>query len=206
MMHDLIKSFKERLTKDLPGHLAHHKVMSHRKSLQQLGVLPKGAKESAVLFHLYPKDGDLYTVFILRATYSGVHSAQIGLPGGKREPSDFNLKETALREAQEELNIIKDELEVLGKLSPLYVPPSNFVIHPYVSFQDSIPQFIPQEREVDEIIQCKLSTLLEQQLQDATVMVQSNRMKVKGYQVNDKLIWGATAMIIKEFTEVFTAS
>ena len=197
-----INSFKERLAGELPGYLAHHKVMNHRKGLHQLEGLPEGARESAVLFHLYPKNGELYTVFILRATYSGVHSAQVGLPGGKREPLDVNLQETALREASEELNIKKEELEVLGQLSPLYVPPSNFIIYPYVSFQNSMPQFIPQEREVDEVLQCKLSTLIDQGLQDSVVIVRSDRMKVKGYHVNDRLIWGATAMIIKEFTEV----
>ena len=203
MKYSEIERLKNRLLEKLPAHESHSKVMQHRKSLDQLGELPQGARRSAVLILLYPTNEELHTVFILRQSYKGVHSGQIGLPGGKVEPEDISLRDTALREANEELNIQREELELLGELSPLYVPPSNFVIHPFVAFQQNRPEFVPQEREVAAIIEYPIKELLgEEKLIDTTVEVINGKLKVKGFNLQEKILWGATAMIIQELIDV----
>lgn len=198
-----IERLKRRLESNLPAHIAHKKVMQHRKSLHELGDMPKGARESAVLLLIYPKQEQAHLVYILRQSYSGVHSGQIGLPGGKVEKEDKSLQETALREANEELNIQREKVEIIGKLTPLYVPPSNFIIHPFVAFQQETPQFIPQEREVADIIEYPINNLMEKdKLIDTSVNVLNSNMNVKGFMLHDKLLWGATAMITQEFVDV----
>jgi 8-oxo-dGTP pyrophosphatase MutT (NUDIX family) len=203
VFEQLKEQLRESLKGNLPAYEAHRKVMGHRKPIDTLGSIGKKARKSAVLLLVYPKEEILHTVFILRPSYPGVHSGQVGLPGGKVEPEDRNLQHTALREAREELNIQHEKLEVLGSLSPLYVPPSNFLIHPYLAFQKSRPDFIPDKREVASILECPLIQLMgEEKLVSTKVNVNGNPMAVRGYQLQDTIIWGATGMIIKEFSEV----
>jgi len=203
----MIKEFQEelivRLSKELPAHNAHQKVMAHRPAFGKKGTVPENAKQSAVLLLIYPKSGLLHTVFILRPTYPGVHSAQIGFPGGKVEKSDSTLKETALREADEELNIKSENVKILGKMSPIYVPPSNFVVNPFIGFQAERPRFIPEKAEVAKILECPLMNLLgKDKLISTSVEVKRAPMKVKGYRLDDKIVWGATAMMVREFAEI----
>lgn len=194
---------RAKLMSSLPGHKAHSKIMAHRKPLDQLGGIPKDAKQSAVLLLVYPRKRQDHIVFILRSTYEGVHSAQVGLPGGKVEEQDKDLLATALREANEELAIDEDKIEVLGQLSSLYVPPSNFVIHPFIAVQKTEPTFVPDEHEVAEIIEYPISELVkEEALIDTIVKVPGGKMKTKGFMLEDRILWGATAMIIQEFVDL----
>lgn len=195
---------KQRLSGDLPAHLAHQKLMKHRLPVNEMEVeMQKKAKKSAVLILLYPKKGQMHLVFIRRAIYDGVHSGQIALPGGKFEPEDRNLQATAFREAAEELNIKEGKVELLGKLSPLYVPPSNYIVHPFVGLQEQLPIFKADPEEVDEVIECPLHHLLKPDaLIETTVHNRNKRYKVKAFQFQDCMIWGATAMIVKELTEL----
>lgn len=187
----------------LPAHRAHRKVMRHRKAIEQLGSIPQSAKQSAVLVLVYPKNDHLHTVFILRQTYKGVHSAQVGFPGGKVEDMDSNIEATALREANEELGISAQKIELLGSLSPLYVPPSNFLINPIVGIQYDTPRFIAEEREVAEVIESPLKAFIgEDKLISTTVNTSYGALKTKAYLINNKIVWGATCMILKEFSEV----
>jgi 8-oxo-dGTP pyrophosphatase MutT (NUDIX family) len=199
-----IDELTERLKGELPAHQAHQKVMSHRSSIDQLGEQVKLAKQSAVLIFLYPHFDELHTVFIQRANYKGVHSGQIAFPGGRYELGDKILQNTALREAEEEVGVKAAEVQTLGSTSPLYVPPSNFLISPYVGFREKRPQFVAEPSEVAAIIESPLKALMgEHRLRDHKVkLADGQRMKVKGFPLQDKIIWGATAMILKEFTEL----
>lgn len=199
-----IIELRERLKADLPAYAAHQKVMAHRKSINQLGNELSGARQSAVLIFLYPHEEQWYTVFIQRAAYKGVHSGQIAFPGGKFEQSDPNLEFTALREAEEEVAIPAKRVNTIGKISSLYVPPSKFLINPYIGYDLERPAFKPQPSEVADILEMPLETLIgDHRLRDQKVkMSNGGVLQVKGFPVGDRLIWGATAMILKEFADI----
>ena len=158
-----INRLKSELLLDLPGVDAHVRLapqirINDLKTTQP----PSHAVESAVLIILYPYNGNLYTVVILRNEYDGAHSGQISLPGGKAEKSDFDFKETALREAREEIGIIPEEMQIIGQLSLFYVRPSNFIIYPFIAYCDHRPEFHPDPVEVKRIVEIDIFTMYVQ--------------------------------------------
>ena len=195
------------LENSLPGELAHSKVMKDRKSILDKSLDLSSARKSAVLILVYPKEEELYTVFIQRQVYEGVHSGQIGFPGGKSEETDNSLLDTALREANEEIGVFPKEIEVIGNLSPLYIPPSNFIVHPYIGVQNSLPEFIPEEKEVRQILEVPLKQLIgKDKLIDTRVSISPElNIPVKAYQIDNHIIWGATCMILTEFLDLWNS-
>lgn len=194
-----------RLREPLPGKAAQLKMSSltrFRKLMKD--KIPANAIESGVLILLYPKDNDAAIVLMRRPDYRGVHGGQISLPGGKRESADKNIIDTALREAQEEIGINPSEIVVQGCLTPMYIPPSNFIVTPVVGFQTTRPTFIPDPKEVAGIIEIGLMDFLN----DRNIQMKKTKLsfgislKVCSFYINENVIWGATAMILNEFREI----
>lgn len=156
-------------------------------------------RESAVLFLIHPIDSVAHFTLIKRATYSGVHSGQISLPGGKRDAQDNSLVETALRECQEEIGVKIPTGNVIGELQSIYVPPSNFIIHPYVAYSKEQLTFSKEDREVDEIIH-----VTAKQISSLNIKVKNMELTpgylsdVSYYELNKNVVWGATATILAE--------
>lgn len=192
------------LKQPLPGDLAHSKLMSyHRPKVSE--IIQKGThRESAVLALFYPINEEPHLVFILRQSYEGVHSSQVSFPGGKRELLDDSLVYTALREANEELSILQNEVEVIGSLSEIYVPPSNFLISPFVGFSSTRPNFLKDPREVAKIIEVRVADLVNHVNFTKTEVNLPNgtQMKVPAFLFNQQIIWGATAMMVQEIKEI----
>lgn len=200
-----ISAISEALSRPLPGIQAQVRMSSMKRIQEIMGSLPSAeAKPSSVLLLLYPVGDDIYTVFIQRPDYGGVHSGQISLPGGKREQGDSDLRETALRESHEEVGIIPENIKILGKLSDLYIPPSKFLVSPFLGHTFRRPDFIRDPSEVDEIIEIKIKDLFhERAMQEIKHTIGSGiQIKSPAYVVNSYVIWGATAMILSEFKEV----
>ncbi len=140
----------------LPGIVA-QKKMAPLFRLQEIIDNPLNenkAKKAAVLILFFP-DAKGITNFVLieRVVYSGVHSGQISFPGGKRDLGDNTFWDTALREAQEEVGIAYSDVEKIKELSRFYIPPSNFIVHPFVGFVRSRPTFVKEIKEVEKIIE-----------------------------------------------------
>jgi len=172
------------------------------KKLQAQGV---EAKKAGVLSLFYPnQDFETCMALILRKSYSGVHSAQVAFPGGRYELQDEDLMQTALRETKEEIGVSPRLLSVLKPMSPLYIPPSNYLVHPFVGLAYSTPQFTKQESEVDDIIQVKLLDLLDEANAITTKVSTSYNVDVTvpAYQLNGHIVWGATAMIMSELKDL----
>lgn len=199
-----ITDLKKRLNNELPGDLAHQKMMSYNRPLASEVKRKKGYRESAVLILFYPINEIPHIVFILRQSYDGFHSAQVGFPGGKKEETDRDLVQTALREANEELKIVNKEVSIIGELSELYVPPSNFLISPFIGYTNTRPHFIKDEYEVEEIIEVPIHDILGNEYLTTTTISLPNgaKLKVPCFQFNSRIVWGATAMIVQELIDL----
>lgn len=156
---------------------------------------------SAVLILLFEKFGKTYSVLTQRHTYNGSHSGQVSLPGGKKENSDADLKHTAIRETEEEIGITQDKIKIIEALNEIYIPPSNFLVQPYVGFLTEEQQFIPDPYEVKEIIKFPVSRLLEVDVIKKTDIEIEGKssMRANYFDIENKIVWGATAMILEDF-------
>lgn len=208
-MWELTKSaLKKSLAQPLPGEEAHVNMQpAARKELTKLmkAKHPK-ANLGGVALLIYPWNNEPHLCFMRRPEYDGAHGGQISFPGGKKELGDKDLVETALRELEEEVGVSQKEVEIIGKLSKLYIPPSNFEVHPVVATLDARPEFIPDPREVAEILEVPLSHLSNPKNQGVDNFVNKKGIGVQApfYKFNGHKIWGATAMILSEFLMVNT--
>ena len=167
--------------------------------------LPESCRDASVLLLLYPYQGfnnetELHIVLIRRPEYPGVHSGQISFPGGRWEEGE-SLQTTALRETVEEIGVPPDRLEILGQLTTLYTPPSNFCIYPFVAFSADRPIFRPDAIEVAELIEAPLSLFSNpvSQKQEIWNFEQYGERQVPFFDIFGHKVWGATAMIMSEF-------
>jgi len=158
--------------------------------------------EAAVLILMVPEGDQASLVFIKRNTYDGPHSAQVSFPGGSREPGDSTLEDTAVRETREELGITAP-LPVLGRLTPLHIPVSNFMVTPFVCLMDHRPEFHPDPTEVRYVIESRLFHLLDPStVRWDTWQHLDRKIRAPYFRVGRERIWGATAMILGEFLQL----
>ena len=177
-------------------------------------AIPQGAQQSAVLTLLTPENdgktpGELLewkVLLVRRNEYPGVHSGQISFPGGRCEEGDRGFWETACREAAEEVGVSKGDLKKVGRLTSLYVPPSNFVIHPFVALRRSENPIQPDCREVVELKNIPVKAF------DPTMAVmmdfeprQGEKRIAPAWHYDGFVIWGATAMILAELYRLMAA-
>ena len=202
---DFIEQLKLNLTQALPGAEAHSKMLPTGRSLTQ--TPPSDARISGVMILLYELDKQWNTILIRRTEDGLPHSGQISFPGGKKEPSDPDLTFTACRECEEEIGVPIPDIELVGTLSTLYIPPSNFLVTPSVGYIKTLQNFKASEREVQEIIQLPLDLLFDHRIKKERIVVPSSsptqQIKTPVYELGEDLIvWGATAMIIAELESI----
>ncbi|MCB0761299.1 MAG: CoA pyrophosphatase [Flavobacteriales bacterium] len=204
---DLIQESRVILNKPLPTKEAHQRMFSRsRISPEQARSENRNPTESAVLIVLFPHQDRWNSLLIERPGYEGVHSRQIAFPGGKREPADTDLRQTALREAQEEVGIIPDTVQIVGNLSEVYIPPSNFVVTPFVGISEQRPEFIPDSREVESLIEFDVNRLFESHIIKSTelyIPTYQSKLEVNYFDIENHVVWGATGMMLSEFSLAF---
>jgi 8-oxo-dGTP pyrophosphatase MutT (NUDIX family) len=201
MLHSLINNLKTKLLKPLPGAKAQFE-MAHvnRQNVLINSVNTETYRPSAVLILLYPNE-QLQTSILLieRMTYDGHHSGQIALPGGKLEPTDEDLQATALREFFEETG--SDLIPtIIGQLTPIYIPVSKFMVQPFVSYVTQKPNFSPSAYEVNALIEWEIAQLLNPDIVKETTIEPTPGLTLKTpyFDVQGKVLWGATAMMLNE--------
>jgi 8-oxo-dGTP pyrophosphatase MutT (NUDIX family) len=187
----------------LPGEEAHYKLapIIRVKELANLDIEARKPNKAGVMAVFYPdKKENTHLVLILRKTYKGVHSNQVGFPGGRVELFDKNLKHTALRETEEEVGIPKQEVEVIKKLTKLYIPPSNFWVHPYVGMMKKTPYLVAQESEVEQILEIDIDHFLDENnmITETLNTTYAKNIQVPAFNLNGHIVWGATAMMLNE--------
>lgn len=198
-----IDKLNRRLEDTLPG-LSAHSVMASETRLKLTMPAPnERTRESAVLILFYPSENQIFIPLILRPQYDGVHGGQMAFPGGRAEKEDENLERTALREAQEEIGVRVSDIKVLGKLTKLFIPPSNFYVQPVVGYMTFKPDFYPDPREVDKVIEISLDDLKSPSIIGRkTLNVRGIEVDTPFYNLLDTTVWGATAMMISELLMV----
>lgn len=182
---------------------------NRREEMRNLDINSLKPNKAGVMAVFYPNNsGKTHLVLILRKTYKGVHSNQIGFPGGRVEPDDVNLEQTALRETEEEVGIPRNNIEVIRELTRLYIPPSNFWVQPYLGLLDETPTLIPQESEVERILEVDLDHFLDHSnfVNQELSTSYSNKMVVPAFKLNEQIVWGATGMMLSEIREIFRKS
>jgi len=201
-MIDKLKSFLAN--QKLPGKDQQLKFTKYQKLLERIDLEQIKPRLSAVCIVLYPYNDKWFSVLIERPTYKGVHSGQIAFPGGKTEKDDKSLWQTAQRETFEEVGIAMQDLEYIGALTNIYIPPSNFMVYPFVGVLNNKPSFVKDPKEVARIITYDINTLLDNSIIKQMDMEQSNNNKVHTtyYDIEGNVVWGATAMMLTEFKEI----
>ncbi len=170
-------------------------------------TIPENVNIGGVLVLLYMKENNWHTLLIRRTKDGNVHSGQISFPGGKKEESDITIINTALRECKEEIGIEEQMVQILGTLTPLYIPPSNFLVTATVAYATSLPSIYVAPKEVEYIIEVPLHILFDSNTKQKMQVTQSdnknNILTVPCYSINnDTKIWGATAMLLSELETI----
>ncbi len=201
MFAEFITNLKIKLALPLPGPDAQFE-MAHIKREKVIETSQEALhyRPSAVLILLYPNElNETIVLLIERVTYNGHHSGQIALPGGKAEASDRDLSETALREFFEETGSNATP-EIIGKLTPVYIPVSKFMVQPFVGYLNSRPDFKIDTREVQQLIEWPFANLmLPETIKQTTVEPMPGfKLSTPYFDIEEKVLWGATAMMMNE--------
>lgn len=198
----LIPHLTAALKAPLPG------VPAQMKMAPLTRALPKIKKDTpphiaAILAPLYLGPQGLSLLFTLRPETLKHHAGQISFPGGREEDADPSLVYTATRETEEELGIAPQCVNILGKLTPLYISPSHNMVHPFVGWLPTLPSLKPNVREVAKILEIPLSLLLDpSSISTCPWQHEEHSGRAPCYQVYGFPIWGATAMVVSEFLTV----
>jgi 8-oxo-dGTP pyrophosphatase MutT (NUDIX family) len=199
----LVSFLESRLNQGLPGKDAHMDMAPLPIDLRRFeSKLPKSHRKSGVLILFYPESNLPFFPLIKRPEYPGIHGGQIALPGGKMELDDPSVIHTALREAEEEIGVDSRKIQVLGQLTDLYIPTSNFLVSPVIGFSEEKPEMIPEEKEVQRIITTDLRQVLNLELRKRKTLEPSPGFQLDApyFEIEGEVVWGATAMILSELS------
>jgi 8-oxo-dGTP pyrophosphatase MutT (NUDIX family) len=208
-MNNPSEHIKSLLQKPLPGLQSHLKLAppTRKQELENAQKASLYAKKSAVMILLFHEAGVLKVVFIRRSFYVGIHAGQMAFPGGRFEETDSSVEETAYREIEEEIGIKRNKIELLGRISDIVVPTSNFLISVFVGYLAKKPVYLPDEREVAEVIEIDFNEfLMPDAIAEKSFFVPSSNQTVLApcYQTSKCDIWGASAMVMSELIDMLT--
>jgi len=198
-----LPQLKKQLANRLPGSASHARMLPPGRTL----MLPEDQinyHDSAVLILLFPFQQQIQICLIRRPATMKNHAGQIAFPGGKREEEDADLVQTALREAYEEIGLTREAVEILGKLSTVYVQVSDFLITPVLGWVKEKPHIKIDASEVDEVFFISLEDIVNPENRcDRELETRTGPIYAPGYEINGCFVWGATAMMLAELTDVF---
>lgn len=205
-MENIIQRLQKRLQAPLPfAHIENEDIDENLKKfiIQAFQNPPKPPRICAVMIVLFKENGVIKMPFIVRPQTNRVHPGQIAFPGGGREEQDEDLEATAIRETFEEIGVIIPKSQIIGRLSDMYVVPSNSLITPVVAFLKEKQAYQPDPKEADRVLEVALDDILN--VENQTVKVISTphgTVKMPAFRIGGELIWGATARILRELVMV----
>jgi len=199
-MKQNVSSLLEQFQKPLPG-IESHKAFYPYRFKDENSLDFSAFRKAVVGIHIFQAEDELSILLIERSEYDGTHSKQIAFPGGKVDEGDNSLEYTARRETFEEVAIPFEAGEVIGQLTEVNIPVSKFNVIPFVFYHENLPELKKNEREVNEILTIRFSDLLNDQSKTSTsirINQQVTMANVPCFIINEKIIWGATALILNE--------
>ena len=203
--NEFLKYAPKVLNIELPAMNAHRKMVppNREELLKNTDFTKVIPKKAAVMMLFYPKKSETHLALILRNSYNGVHSSQIAFPGGKVELEDFDLEQTAIRETHEEIGVLPSAINVVRAFTEVYIPPSNYMVYPFLGYSQDELDFELQVDEVAGIVELPLKDFLDDKIIVTNTMKTSyaGNIEVSGFQVNEHFVWGATAMMLSELKE-----
>ncbi len=211
-MQSLLEFLSIRLQQPLP----HDNIDNEGIPFQLLELLKKAQgraknmmqehppKICAVMIAFYEINNELFVPMMLRPIKSRVHPNQVAFPGGKREEGDQDLKDTAIREMEEEIGINVPKSQVIGQLTPVFIPPSNALVTPIIGYLTQKPNYIPSPDEVAEVLDVKITDLRNPNNMNIhkAVISKDDAIDMPAYKANGKVIWGGTARMITELNKL----
>lgn len=207
LFEELKKTLSKLSNLPLPGEKAQHLMapLERIRAIGEMEIANRNPRRAGVIALFYPAmDNQAMLALILRKTYEGVHSNQVGFPGGRWEEEDVDLEATARRETEEEIGVDRSTIQMVKKMTRLYIPPSNFWVQPFLGYIDYTPTFIPEEAEVEAILEVGASDFFAGQNSTSKVVATSyaNDLEVPAFVLNGHVVWGATAMMLSEIKEL----
>lgn len=201
---EIIQKLEFKLKTELPGHKAQQIMMPVESTRARFDLDKTDVRRGGVLILIYKIGDAAYIPLTQRHDYGGTHGGQVSLPGGKLEEGDDNIMSTALRETHEEIGVQPERVNIIGELTDLYIPPSNFRVTPFVGFVNEKPQFNIDTFEVKELIETPMAHLLDKSKRKRKDITVRNgfRLNAPYFDVHGKVVWGATAMILAEFVSL----
>jgi 8-oxo-dGTP pyrophosphatase MutT (NUDIX family) len=206
---NFIARLREALSKPLPGVDAQMRMAPSPRLGWDPLKFPEGATNGAALLLVYPHDETLHVALTVRGSGLRNHTGQVSLPGGRVDEGE-TFEAAALREATEEIGIDPNTIELLGRLTPIHIPVSGFVLHPIVGFTPMRPAFQRAEWEVARIIEAPVSVLadpavVKREIRTRVVNGQSGDVDVPYFDIDGEKVWGATAMVLAEFCAILSS-
>lgn len=196
----IINDLTKLLEQPLPGWHVQKSLMPEGRAELSLPELDD-LHPAAVLIALFPYDNQWHFPLIKRSSDGFAHSGQVAFPGGRKEGTESAI-ETALREAEEEVNLPADQITIMGKTSALPIPVSRYLVQPVVGYMNSFPDFMPDPREVAEIFHVSLQELVAAEVQYETRTFNNAEWEIPYFDIQGHMVWGATAMMLNEFREL----
>lgn len=208
-MTDFVARLRGALSRPLPGLDAQLMMAPSPRVGWDPLKFPEGARDGAALLLVYPHDDTLHIALTVRGSGLRNHTGQVSLPGGGVDTGE-TFEQAAVREANEEIGIDPETVELLGRLTPLHIPVSGFLLHPIVGFTSMRPAFQRAEWEVARIIEAPVSLLsdpavVKREIRTRTVKGQPIDVDVPYFDIDGEKVWGATAMVLAEFCAILTA-
>ena len=201
-INKIAEQIKERLKKPLPGNEAHLTTRIKTKSEVTFPNTQETARPAAVLILLFPFEDEIQFFLTKRTEDVEHHKGQISLPGGIRE-NDESLNETALRETKEEVGIDSTKIIISGSLTPLFIPVTGYIVHPFIGWCKEKPSTKIHDVEVNQLFSVSITELMDEKI------LQTEQWNIRGYDAivpyynfGKCKVWGATAAILSEFKSI----